>query len=523
VFDDVSINGIVHINNKTIVDGDVSLNQNVTIQDKLNVFGDVSINKLLATDVSFTNLDVDGNLNVNNINYNNTSIQNTVILSSSIDISNAGTGPAIKITQYGTGDGDSVALFDAGSEGPALLINSAGKSTFYKDVSFNQNADISGTLDVSGTTTLRGLLKANGGIAVDSDKFTVADGTGNTSIAGTLDVTDVTTMTGLLNANGGIAVDSDKFTVDNTGNTSIKGTLGVTDDTIIDGNVGIGGSSTPTYKLLVTGSERVINNLDVSENVTIQEKLNVFNDVSINGIVRINNKTIVDGDVSLNQNVDIEGTLGVKGITTLSSDTNIGGNLDVTGDTTLRGQINSADQINGTLEINAGLKVKAGTSESKAFYTNLTDFGATFYVTMEGDLWSKTATTWSDTRLKHNKEDIEGLSVIRRLKPKKYNKTSTEDKNSNNYYQEAGFIAQDVLETDISWVVNESQTDTKYYGLNYNSVFTYGIQSIKELDEQFSLEKKKITLLQEQLENLILNIEKTKTEINSINKILGIV
>ena len=74
----------------------------------------------------------------------------------------------------------------------------------------------------------------------DTDKFVVADTTGNTSIAGTLGtqvttlsstlgVTGATTLTGALNANGGIVCDTDKFVVaDTTGNTSIAGTLGVT-------------------------------------------------------------------------------------------------------------------------------------------------------------------------------------------------------------------------------------------------------------------------------------------------------
>ena len=39
-----------------------------------------------------------------------------------------------------------------------------------------------------------GALNANGGIKCDSDKFIVADSTGNTSIAGTLTVTGATTI-----------------------------------------------------------------------------------------------------------------------------------------------------------------------------------------------------------------------------------------------------------------------------------------------------------------------------------------
>ena len=47
------------------------------------------------------------------------------------------------------------------------------------------------------------------------------------------------------------------------------------------------------------------------------------------------------------------------------------------------------------------------------------------------------------------------------------------------------------METDISWAVNlpddkyipnSTSNGFKPYGLNYNSIFTYGIQAIKELD-----------------------------------------
>ncbi len=69
---------------------------------------------------------------------------------------------------------------------------------------------------VAGVKTLTSLLNANGGIAVDTNKFTVADGSGNTAIAGTLAVTGITTLTGALNANGGINVNSGKFTVSST-------------------------------------------------------------------------------------------------------------------------------------------------------------------------------------------------------------------------------------------------------------------------------------------------------------------
>jgi microcystin-dependent protein len=55
-------------------------------------------------------------------------------------------GPALKVTQYGTGNGDSVALFNAGTEGDSMEIDYKGDINMYKDV------DITGTLDVSGVT-----------------------------------------------------------------------------------------------------------------------------------------------------------------------------------------------------------------------------------------------------------------------------------------------------------------------------------------------------------------------------------
>jgi len=114
------------------------------------------------------------------------------------------------------------------------------------------NADFDGTLSAGGAFSAAGLASLNGGIAVDTDKFTVADATGNTAISGTLDVIGVSQLAtgggatsaggvfsaaGLASLNGGIAVDTDRFTVaDTTGNTTIAGTLDVTG--------AIGGTST---------------------------------------------------------------------------------------------------------------------------------------------------------------------------------------------------------------------------------------------------------------------------------------
>lgn len=62
----------------------------------------------------------------------------------------------------------------------------------------------------SGTLTVTGAAAFNGGITCDTDKFTVADTSGNTAIAGTLAVTGVPTFTAEIVANGGIQCAAEK-------------------------------------------------------------------------------------------------------------------------------------------------------------------------------------------------------------------------------------------------------------------------------------------------------------------------
>ena len=76
-------------------------------------------------------------------------------------------------------------------------------------------------MDVTGNTGI------DGDFDIATDKFTVVQ-VCYTAVAGTLGVNRLTatagiTASGLLNANGGIATDTDKFTVATNGNTVTKG------------------------------------------------------------------------------------------------------------------------------------------------------------------------------------------------------------------------------------------------------------------------------------------------------------
>ena len=137
------------------------------------------------------------------------------------------------------------------------VYNSTGAVSKFK-VTNAGNTTIGGTLGVSSTSTMTGLLNANGGIAVNTDKFTVAangntttDGTlssksdfkvntnkfvvigtsGNTTVAGTMDIIGNTGI------DGDFDIATDKFTVaSGSGNTTVDGTMDIKGDTGIDGD-----------------------------------------------------------------------------------------------------------------------------------------------------------------------------------------------------------------------------------------------------------------------------------------------
>lgn len=98
--------------------------------------------------------------------------------------------------------------------------------------------------------------------------------------------------------------------------------------------------------------------------------------------------------------------------------------------------------------------------------------------------------TSSDDRLKFNEGEItNGLEVINQLTPMVYDKSKRLNVNEDTF-REAGLIAQDVLNTDLSFCVTGGDTIDKItgtnvdrpYHVNYNDVIAYLIASVKELD-----------------------------------------
>ena len=114
-------------------------------------------------------------------------------------------------------------------------------------------ATVDGASVLNSTLSVTGLTSLNGGLQMDTNKFTVANTTGDTVIAGT------TQIAGLTSLNGGLQMDTNKFTVANTtGNTHIAGDLNVDglttlNGTTIDGDLDLNGSADISTNLSVHG------------------------------------------------------------------------------------------------------------------------------------------------------------------------------------------------------------------------------------------------------------------------------
>jgi hypothetical protein len=206
------------------------------------------------------------------------------------------------------------------------------------DIGAAQNVSASGTVTglvntttqtFAGAKTFTGALNADGGITCDTNKFVVADGTGNTSIAGTLGVT------GLASFSGGIAAEN--FSVDGTG------------------KVGIGGASS-TENLKVTGTTNITSNTVVGGTLTVSQtienggfdfKLGTFDQVSrgnsgssralakdANNILSINYGNDFTGGTKINGNTGIGGAPGteqlkVTGTAYITGTTTVGNTLQI--------------------------------------------------------------------------------------------------------------------------------------------------------------------------------------------------
>jgi hypothetical protein len=105
-----------------------------------------------------------------------------------------------------------------------------------------------------------------------------------------------------------------------------------------------------------------------------------------------------------------------------------------------------------------------------------------------GTFGANIITASSDDRLKFNEKNItNGLELINQLNPKIYDKSKTLNVEEDTH-KEAGLIAQEVLQTDLSFCVTggdytnfAGNTIEEPYKVNYNDMIAYLISAVKEL------------------------------------------
>jgi len=208
-------------------------------------------------------------------------------------------------------------------------------------------------------------------------------------------------------------------------------------------------------------------------------------------------KLHVDGDIKAT------GNLGIG--------TNPTAKLDVAGDAKVSGSV----VIGPTSSRRIGVGVVTPPGEK------LRVNGA---VTVYGNIAATGSVSGSDDRMKHNEEDIsDSLSVIRKLKPQKYQKTKELKAADFNgpleeddiLCVEAGFIAQDVLALpelaysviggDYTETTEDSEgnvttnTVASPHYLNYNNILTYNVAATKELDATVTALLAEVASLKERL------------------------
>jgi hypothetical protein len=223
-------------------------------------------------------------------------------------------------------------------EGGSLDIN--GVADISGKLDLHAGADVAGAINhTSGILTVTGATALNGGLTMDTNKFTVADTSGNVGTAGTLSVAGNTTITSAQQANatvaalkvtGGILALKDIKTAanGNFGYVNITSNLDVDVNANIDGNLVVDGTTTLGDAIgdTITLTGQVFGNSTVG----IIPSANGGSIGTNTKRWKLNTTTInASGDVTASSDVDVTGeantgTLIVRSTSTLLGAVNFG-------------------------------------------------------------------------------------------------------------------------------------------------------------------------------------------------------
>ena len=143
------------------------------------------------------------------------------------------------------------------------------------------------------------LRDGTGGFSAEDVNVATLDATGNSTIGGTFAVTGVSTLTGLLNANGGIAVDTNNFTVDGiTGAVDTASTLNADGATTLGSTLAVTGATTLSSTLGVTGNVTASADLDVTSNATVGGTLGVTGATTLSSTLAVTGTSAFTGAIT---------------------------------------------------------------------------------------------------------------------------------------------------------------------------------------------------------------------------------
>ena len=350
--------GLLTVHGDTLLNRDLVVDGNTTIGDAsgdsltVNATPTFNANVSLATGVDLTvggNATVDGNLVVHGTT---TTVNSTVVTLDDPIITLGGD------TAPGSDDGKDRGVEFRYYSGSAKLgwfgwDNSASRFALFNDATNSSEVFAgdrsgidAGSLKLFDTTnatnSATGTLIVGGGAGIGLDLFVGDDltVTDDASIGGNLDVT------GTLDVTDDFAINTAKFTVDaGTGNTIIQGTVQV------DGNATIGNGSgdqhtvtgTVTFNQAITSTDITADNIKIGVDAANEISTSSGNLVldSDGGTVNVTDDLDVDNNLNVDGNAKVDGTFTVDGNATIGNAS--GDAHSVTGTVTFNQAVTSTD------------------------------------------------------------------------------------------------------------------------------------------------------------------------------------
>jgi len=304
-----------------------------------------------TSSVEFKDLFLDGTAHVDTLDVDaNATVAGTLDVTGAVTIAgNTTIGNASSDTVTVTADVASPlipsadATYDLGASGSEWRNVYVDGTAYVDTLEVHENSTLTGALTVAGVTAL------NGGLTMDSNKFTVANTSGNTAIAGTLAVTGTSALTGNVTAGGTLGV---------TGNATVGGTFAATGAVTADAGISVD-------NITIDGTE-----IDLSSgDLTVDVAGDIILDADGGDVL------IKDGGTQYAALTNTSGNLIVKSGSTTAA-TFSGANVDFAGtvDVTGAGTFDSTVAVAGVLspathvDMPDSANIKLGTGDDLELY-----------------------------------------------------------------------------------------------------------------------------------------------------------